>query len=158
MTTPEEEGIFRARFRAWEADLEEVAKKFYSGERYMLFEAIRRCGQYGIPMPDWIRQEFEAGLRRYNSGGVREFGEAFGIVREKGANLSAIQTRYKLGWDVYQVIEAEKAGGATLAGAFAIAAQRFPMSEGTARSIYYEVREVVEKVRAEFQAKPKRLE
>lgn len=130
-------------------DLDDVALKYFQGNPYMLFEGIRRCAQYRVPMPDWIRQELEAGLRRYTRGEKREFGDAFGIVRAKGENLAAIRIREKYGWELYTFVEGQVSAGRLLKEALADASAKFPVSSSTAKSIYYHVRGVLQTLQPE---------
>jgi len=76
-------------------DIQECEYLFYQGDKLMLFEAVRRCAQYGIPMPDWIKIELGSGLSRYYKHEVKNFGDAFGISRGRGYHQNAKKRNQK---------------------------------------------------------------
>ena len=86
----------------FEKDIDECEDAYYSGEKLMLFEAIRRCAQYKILIPDWVRREFEAGYFRYVYSEIKELGAAFGIERQKGFHAAAENKRLKLSFKVWK--------------------------------------------------------
>jgi len=81
-------------------DIEECEEEYYRGNPLMLFEAIRRCHQYNMLMPDWIRWELESGLRKFNDAEVDEFGKAFDI--SKKTNIKNARKKALYSWKVYQ--------------------------------------------------------
>lgn len=86
----------------FEKDIEECQKAFYSGDKIMLLEAIRRCAQYKIPMPYWVRIEFEKAYFLYVKAGVKELGDAFGLAREKGTHINAENKRIAKAFKVWK--------------------------------------------------------
>ncbi len=124
-------------------DLKDCQDAYNQGNTLMLFEALRRCAQYRIAAPSWVREELESGLRRWSDWEVREFGEAFNIPHRKGAHLEQIQRRLKR-FDgmpliarifnfIYRRNEEEP-----LSELWPAAAKKFSVSEGDAKNLYYE--------------------
>lgn len=125
-----------------EEELSEFQTAYTEGNRIILFEAIRACGQYGIPLPDWVRQELQRGLDRYRSAESWEFGEAFGIVRPKGKWQSAEREKRAKAWPVFcAVIEAEKRGKGRGQSLYAAIGEEFGISASTVHNYYTEVRD-----------------
>lgn len=123
-------------------DIKDCEEKYYEGNSLMLFEAIRRCAQYNIKLPEWIRYELEAGLNKYSGGEVKTFGEAFNITRQKGTHIDSIKKERKLAWPVFNYIHNmnEKEKTPVDEELFNKAGKNFGISGSTARDYYYKVK------------------
>ena len=129
------------------ADVNDLEDNYFRGDKWLLFEALRRCGQYGTPWPLWVRNAYEAALLEYQDGKARTLDEAFGIKREKGQRLHALAKRMQrdhtlisLQTRLYRFVEERRKIGAVLSreSAFADAGEKFEISPGLAEKIYRE--------------------
>lgn len=116
------------------------------GRRIALFEAIQLCGQCRAPLPDWVRQELQKALDRYNSAEAWEFGEAFGIVREKYAKQPAERQKQRLAARVYWAIveEHRKTGKGISLSLCQGVGNDFGISASVAYNYYREIKKRVE--------------
>ena len=129
-------------------DIEDCKHKYYQGDAIMLFEAIRRCGHYGLPIPEWAFEALTKGLNRYYSAEVRTFDEAFGVVRPPNMKLSAANTKFRYGWKIYCTVNRLHNDGVPIDGTLiifreAVKELNLPMSPSRVKDIYYEVRSEV---------------
>jgi hypothetical protein len=68
----------------FENDVNDVFDEYMlSGNGEKLLDAIRRCGQYGMPIPNLIHREFSDCLEKYVSGESRTLDDAFSVKRKK---------------------------------------------------------------------------
>jgi hypothetical protein len=133
------------------ADINDLEVNYFRGDKWLLLEAVRRCGQYGIAWPCWVREAYEAALVRYQDGKARTLDEAFGIERKKGQRMHALATRTRKDYTLislqtrlYDFVEECRKTGAILSeeGAFADAAEKFQISPALVRTIYREVQKI----------------
>lgn len=127
-------------------DVDECRRAYYEGDSLMLFEAIRRCAQYGLTLPDWIRFELEAGLNRYKGAEAKEFGEAFGVTREKGFHQNAARERQRKAFPIYLEVQRRHEEGEPIdESMFAQVGALFCISGSRAKGFYYEVAQSFQK-------------
>lgn len=132
--------------------IDECMDRFYQGEPLMLFEAIRQCGQYQVPLPVWALDELEKALYRYDSGEAKVLSAAFGVSRD-GAKLTALQHKHErdgLGIELLSrvcfAVDRESARGAPVdAALFERVGSEFSMSASTVKKWYYEARKHIER-------------
>lgn len=129
-----------------EEEMAEFQIAYEQGERLILFEAIRACAQYGIPLPEWIYLELQIGLDRYKSAEAWEFGEAFGITRAKGAKQPAERSKRTKAWSVYcAVVEAQRGNHVYPSESVRTAIGReFGISASTVGNYFKEVRDYLQ--------------
>lgn len=125
----------------FEKDINDCQVKYSAGDKLMLFVAILRCAQYKLPLPDWIRWELEAGMHKFIRAEAYEFGEAFGISREKYFRKDAEQKKSQLAFKVFRMVRDlhEKEGRGIHQALFDYVGKEFGISGSTARDYYYEV-------------------
>ena len=122
--------------------LDAVMQYHLSCDGSWLLEAIRRCGQYGKPIPRIVREPFDEALRRHRQGYARTLDEAFAAQRPKGWNQSGELNRLRHGSAIYYAVEELREAGRPLdEELFSDVAKSFPLSWSTVRNIYREVRE-----------------
>jgi len=119
-------------------DIDQCEIEYYSGNSFMLFEAIRRCAQYSMLLPDWARWELERGMRKYTDAEVGEFGEAFGIAKQ--THLRAKRKKHLYAWKVYErCIQLNKKGIGLDIPLWEEVAKEFPISPGQVKKYFYDV-------------------
>lgn len=124
-----------------------------TGNGLVLFETMRRCVQYGKPLPGDVWAAFMACLDKYNAGEARTLDEAFGVSRPKGWNQSAAKSRSRktgagiscAGAVYLAVIHRNLNGRAIDDELFEEIASEYHISASTARNFYREVKANLEK-------------
>lgn len=137
----------------FDEDIEAAMLEFdKSNDGTWIFEAIRRCNQYGKIMPERVRKPFEDALERYKTADARTLDEAFGIARPKGWSQSAARSRSRktgLGISVAAAIYYLIAGASLRKRAiddelYAEVGAKYGVSGATARNFYREVKALLE--------------
>ena len=125
--------------------LEALAQYHLSGDGAWLLEAVRRCGQYGKPIPRIVREPFDAALLRHVKGEVRTLDEAFSAQRPKSRNRPAELNHNRYGWKIFLTVQHLREEGRALdEELFTDVAKSFPFSWSTVRNIYREVADFME--------------
>lgn len=144
---------------AFDRDIEYAMAEYdKAGDGVWLFEAIRRCGQYGKKLPERVREPFEDALERYRSGEARTLDEAFGVARPKSWPQSKARTMARKSHDgmslagkVYLAVvirhrDQKKPIGEEL---FQEVAAEHNISWPTARNYYLEVKAIIKREQEE---------
>ncbi len=134
----------------FENDVNDVFDEYMlSGNGEKLLDAIRRCGQYGMPIPNLIHREFSDCLEKYVSGESRTLDDAFSVKRKKGWNQNAqklaskqigAQKISRAGSVCLETLKRSKAGEAIDMELFESIAAKFGISGSTARKYWRESR------------------
>lgn len=128
----------------FDLDIQECEYLFYQGDKLMLFEAVRRCAQYGISMPDWIRIELESGLTMYHKHEVKDFGDAFGISRGSGYHQNAEKKKSEKAFSVWKRVQSLHRDGCSIDNElFNLVGKEYAVSGSTARDYYALVKRVL---------------
>lgn len=137
----------------FDEDIEAAMLEFdKSNDGTWIFEAIRRCSQYGKIMPERVRKPFEDALERYKTADARTLDEAFGVARPKGWSQSAARSRSRktgLGISVASAIYYLIAGASLQKRAiddelYEEVGAKYGVSGATARNYYREVKALLE--------------
>lgn len=119
-----------------DADIEQAMDEYWKGDRFMLFEAIRRCAQYGRKIPQEIRYELEQGMIRYSSAEVETVEDAFGI-KKRSSSLKTLRKRLELSPKIYFRVNTLMDEGLPIDQALHQVAKEFNMAMSTCRDKYY---------------------
>lgn len=140
----------------FDEDIEAAMLEFdKSHDGMWVFEAIRRCNQYGRLMPERVRKPFEEALERYKTAEARTLDEAFGVARPKSWSQSKARTMARKtghGISVAGVIY-RSIVGANLRGVaideelYAEVGSKHGVSASTARNYYREIKALLESER-----------
>lgn len=137
----------------FDEDIESAVLRFeQTHDGMILFEAMRRCVQYGKPFPDRVWSPFMAALESYKNAEARTLDEAFGVRRPKGWSQSAARARArknKIGMStaaaVYlSVVHRHLQGRPIAQELFDEVGDKHAISGSTARNYYREVKESME--------------
>lgn len=88
-----------------ENDVQDAHQEYLrTGCGLALLEAIRRCGQYGVPIPRLIYDDYVAVLEKYKSGEARTLDDAFSVSRPESWNQTGARNMSrKVGYGVISV-------------------------------------------------------
>ena len=119
-------------------DIQDAINEWKKGDNLMLFEAIRRCGQYGVLLPPELTQALAEGIRKYDVGFEKDFGDAFGVTRPKGFYLNAYKKKNHLPYQVKKRVAELQGNGESIDDQlFEIIGREFGISKTTASNYYY---------------------
>lgn len=142
----------------FDEDIEAAMLEFdKSHDGMWIFEAIRRCNQYGRLMPERVRNPFEDALDRYRTAEARTLDEAFGVARPKGWSQSAARSRSrKTGLGIstaaaiyHSIVGATRRGRAIDDGLYEEVGSKHGVSGSTARNYYREIKALLEDERGD---------
>ncbi|MEW6415962.1 MAG: hypothetical protein AB1482_11980 [Pseudomonadota bacterium] len=78
----------------FDADIDSAFDEYRkTGNGIVLFETMRRCYQYGKPIPVDVWGAFLSSIEKYHTGAARTLDEAFGVSRPKNWSQPAAQSR-----------------------------------------------------------------
>jgi hypothetical protein len=101
--------------------------------------AILMCGMFAVPLPAWVNEAVFNRLSRYLLAQVDTWGQACGVPDKKHGK--AKNRRALLAWPVYQYCEENRP--APLNELFRLAAEKFSISQGTAETYYYHIKDAL---------------
>ena len=134
-------------------DIEEAIREFErTQDGMMLFEAMRRCVQYGKPFPDRVWAPFMAAVERYKTADARTLDEAFGVTRAKNLSSPSAQAKARkarhgisTAGSIYLAVVHRNAKGRAIGEElFQEVAAEHQVSWSTARKYYREVKAQLE--------------
>lgn len=136
----------------FDEDILSVYEKYdASGNGLWLLESVRRCMQYGRPVPDLLRHDFEAALERYRAAEARTLDDAFHVSRPKSWSqtkarklLQKDAVGLSLAHRVYAEIMKRHAAKEPIdEGMFEVVGEMFGMKPSACRDCYREAKAVI---------------
>jgi hypothetical protein len=87
----------------WNAlhDLDTLKLQFQTGDSFALLQAMRKCANHDLLMPDWVAQNYIDRFDRVLSCKLASWDEAFGKPSPKGVHISDMRQRRNLRFKVY---------------------------------------------------------
>jgi hypothetical protein len=98
----------------WNAlrDLDTLKAQFEAGDGFALLQAIRKCANHNLVMPDWVTQNYIDRFDRVLNCKLASWDEAFGKPYPKGKHISNLRDRRSLRLQVYirvrEILAADK--------------------------------------------------
>ena len=137
-------------FWQWVAlrDLDFMRQRYEDGDHSVVLQAVHRCAQRSIPLPDWVAQAFVAGYNRVVNCRAKSWDDVFGRPYPKGANLNALRKRRTIRfavWNEVQRILMSEPDTAIDAGLFERVGKsvRLPVGKTEADKLYYQAAKVL---------------
>ncbi len=85
-------------------EIEQLRRQFEMGDDFALLQAIAKCAQNKLLMPNWISENYLRRYRRVLHADVGTWDEAFGRPYPKGKHLVKLRQRRELRFAVYNEI------------------------------------------------------
>ena len=136
--------------------LKECQRKYESGQRKALMEAIWWCIREGWPAPPWLRDAFNEAF----CTAQKSWDEVFDPPIPKGAHRHRRDRNWKIGFRLAERIEFlhEKERRSITQGLFEEVGKEFGVSGSVARDLYYEEKRSRAKVMASVHAHGREFE
>ena len=119
--------------------IEDCRKRFEAGDPKSLIEAIDFCARSGSAMPMWLGEAVCARFDRWFRYEAKSLDQAFGVERKR-ARISNRKLRLSLqprvAWEVIRLHREKKLP--IDEALFELVGEKFNISMGTARAIYYD--------------------
>jgi hypothetical protein len=125
--------------------VQERQKQFEAGEDWALLDALDLCMRTGTPIPLWIANAFGERYLDWLAFRAKSLDSAFRVKREKGTRVSHRANRERLKPHVVrrvQQLHAEGKGMPIDTALFERVGEDLNISEGLARSIYYDAKQL----------------
>ena len=129
--------------------LEEDRAQFQQGHKEALIKAMRLCLQNRLVAPQWIVAAFFDATDKWETGEVKDLGEAFGLAWPKGKHLGAKRKQQQKMVDVYFVVlRRSEAGEAIDDELFHDVGKQFGINSTLAKKYYAAARDLLNPSRA----------
>ena len=93
------------------AHLEYLRRKYESGDKSALLDAVDYCAMYKLVMPEWVTYEFVTSYRKWTHLEVKTLDEAFEVERTKSFRIDKEREWVNNSANVYMaILEAERQG------------------------------------------------
>ena len=81
----------------WEAlnKLDELANQYRNGDKFALMQAIVKCAQVDLPLPEWTTKAFMQGYYGVLHAKFSSWDEAFGSPHPKGKHLNKARSDFR---------------------------------------------------------------
>ena len=93
-------------------DLDALEAQFDAGDSFALLQAIRKCANHDLVMPNWVAQNYIRRFDRVLNCKLGSWDETFGRPYPKGKHISKLRDRRSLRLQVYirvrEILAADK--------------------------------------------------
>lgn len=113
-------------------------------QQLKLFEALLWFAQRDEVLPPWLVEQLELIFGDYINGRIQDIGEAFGIEFAKGAHVAEQARDLTLGPRLFQDVKMlQESERITRGEAIKRSSEKFLLSEGRAKKLYYAERKIL---------------
>jgi len=91
--------------------MEELHLRFEAGNKNALIQAIRRCGQQQMVMPEWVVDAFFRATNKWYQMDIKSLDKAIGVAWPKGKSIAAAKKRRRLQFAVLNAVSKAKSEG-----------------------------------------------
>jgi hypothetical protein len=127
----------------WSAlqDLDALKTQFEAGDSFALLQAIRKCSNHDLRMPDWVAQNFIDRFDQILNRKLASWDDAFGKPHAKGVHISKTRRRKELRLAVYLWIREIRAADKSIAideALFRRVGAEFGIKKTLCNELYYQ--------------------
>ena len=133
----------------WSAsqDLDTLKAQFEAGDSFALLQAIRKCANHDLRMPDWVAENYINRFDRVLNCKSGSWDEAFGKPYPKGKHIKEMKERRNLRFRVYvrvrEIREASKKLIPIDEALFSRVGAEFGIKKTLCNELYYEVKRML---------------
>jgi hypothetical protein len=102
-----------APYSQWAAlhTLDDLERRFSAGEKYALLQAVRKCANHDLPMPEWLSAAFIKAFDQVHTYRAKSWDEVFGTPIPKGVQMAALKKRREKSAHVWNAVQGARSQG-----------------------------------------------
>jgi hypothetical protein len=112
-------------------------RRYRSGDKLALFEALERCTSHRVPLPEWVARAIADAYDRLRRFEIKSWDDVFGRPMPKGTHANNARHRVQHRIDITHEIKRLKKAGTTID--FDEVGRKFGVSATVCKELYGEV-------------------